>query len=57
MGTSFPPHYNAGHVTSTICRDSWLGFKSLWLSFMIRAYDQGVRSTFKLRGLVFRVKI
>jgi len=57
MGTSFPPHYNPGHMTSIICRDSWLGFKSLWLRFMIRAYDQGVRSTFKLRGLVFRVRI
>jgi len=42
---------------STICRDNWLGFKSLWLRFMIRAYGQGVRSAFKLRGSVFRVRV
>jgi len=57
MGTSFPPHYNPGHVTNTICRGNWLGFKSLWLRFMIRAYGQGVRSTFKLSGSVFRVRV
>jgi len=54
MGTSFPPHYNPGHVKSTICRDNWLSF---WLRFRIRAYDQGVESTFKLRGSVFRVRV
>jgi len=42
MGTSFPRHHNPGHVTSTICRDNWLGYKSLWLGFRIRAYGQGV---------------
>jgi len=57
MGTSFPPHYNPGHVTSTICRDNWLGFKSLWLRLMIRAYGQGVRLTFKLRCSVLRVRV
>jgi len=29
-------------VTSTICRDNWLGFKSLWLGFRISAYGQGL---------------
>ena len=37
-------HLNAidwsGHVTSTICRDNWLGFKSLWLGYRISAYGQ-----------------
>jgi len=28
-------------VTSTIRRDNWLGFKSLWLGFRISAYGQG----------------
>jgi len=27
-------------VTSTICRDNWLGFKSLWLGYRISAYGQ-----------------
>jgi len=57
MGTSFPPYYDPGHVTNTICRDNWLGFKSLWLRFRIRAYGQGVGSSFKLRGSVFRVRV
>ena len=46
MGTSFPHvqiPLQPGHVTSTICRDNWLGLKSLWLGFRIRAYGQGVR--------------
>jgi len=30
----------SGHVTSTICRDNWLGFKSLWLGYRISAYGQ-----------------
>ena len=57
MGTSFPPHCNPGHVTSTICRDNWLGFKSLWLGFRIRDCAQGVGSTFKLKGSVFTVRV
>ena len=28
------------HVTNTIRRDNWLGFKSLWLGLRIRAYGQ-----------------
>jgi len=47
----------SGHVTSTICRDNWLGFKSLWLGLRIRAYVQGVGSIFKLRGSVFRLEL
>jgi len=39
---TFPPHYNPGHVTSTIRRDNWLGFKGLWLVLRIRAYGQGM---------------
>jgi len=56
-GNIVPTPLHPGHVTSTICRDSWLGFKSLWLGFRIRAYGQGVVSIFKLRGSVFRVKV
>jgi len=58
MATSFPHVPNPlhpGHVTSTICRDYWLGFKSLWLRFRIRAYGQGVGSIFKLSGSRVRV--
>jgi len=54
---AFPPHYNPGYVTSTISRENWLGFKSLWLGFWIRAYDQGVGSSFRFEGSVFRVTI
>ena len=32
----------SGHVTSTIHRDNWLAFKSLWLGFRIMAYGQGL---------------
>jgi len=32
----------SGHVTSTIHRDNWLEFKSLWLGFRIMAYGQGL---------------
>jgi len=32
----------SGHVTSTIRRENFLGFKSLWLGFRIRAYSQGL---------------
>jgi len=42
---------------STICRDNWLGFKSLWLGLRIRACGQGVGSIFKLRGSVFRLEL
>jgi len=45
MATSFP-HVTTplppGHVTSTIYRDNWLGFKSLWVEVRIRVYGQGV---------------
>ena len=41
----------------TICRDNWLGFKSLWLGFRIGVYVQDVGSNFKLRGSVFRVRV
>ena len=51
---TFQPQYNPGHVRSTICRENGLGFQSLWLGFRIRAYGQGIRSTFKLSGSVFR---
>jgi len=62
MGTSLlqytsKPHYNPGHVTSTICRENWFGFKGLWLGFRISTYVQGVGSTFKLRGSVFRGRV
>jgi len=58
MATSFPhvpTPLHPGHVTSTICRDNRLGFKSLWLGFRIRAYGQCVGSVFKLRGSRVRV--
>jgi len=58
MATSFPhvpTPIHAGHVTSTICRNNWLGFKSLWLGFRIRADGQGVGSIFKLRNSRVRV--
>ena len=42
-----------GHVTSTICRENWLGFKSLWLGFSIRAYGQGLGSSFRFTGSMF----
>jgi len=54
---TYSPPLHPGHVTSTICRDNWLGFISLWLQFRIRAYGQGVESIFKLRGSVFRVRV
>jgi len=47
MRTFFPPHYNPVHVTSTICRGTWLGFKSLWLGFRTRASGQGVGLSFR----------
>jgi len=56
-GNVVPTPLHPGHVTCTICRDNWLGFKSLWLGFRIRAYNQGVGSIFKLRGSLFRVRI
>ena len=56
-GNVVPTPLHSGHVTSTICRDNSLGFTSLWLRFMIKACGQGVRSTFKLRGSVFRVRV
>jgi len=37
--------------------ETWLGFKSLWLGFRIRAYGQGAGSTFRLRGSVFGVRV
>ena len=48
---------HTGHVTSQICKDNWLEFKSLWLGFKTKAYGQGVGSTFKLRGSVFSVRV
>ena len=36
---------SSGHVTSTIRRDNWLGFKGL----RIRAYGQGLGSRFRFR--------
>jgi len=47
----------SGHVTSTIRRDNWWGFKSLWLWFKISTYDQGLGSNFRFRGSVFRVRV
>jgi len=47
----------SGHVTSTIRRDNWLGFKSLWLGFRIRAFAQGLGSSFSFSGSVFRVRV
>jgi len=44
-------------VTSTIRRDNWLGFKSLWLGFRISAYGQGLWSSFRLSGSVFRIRV
>jgi len=44
-------------VTSTIRRDSWLGFKSLWLGFRIGAYGQGLGSSFRFSDSVFRVRV
>jgi len=58
MATSFPhvpTPLHPGHLTSTMCRDNWLGFKSLWLGLRIRADGQGVGSIFKLRGSRVRV--
>jgi len=40
----------SGHVASTICRDNWLGLKSLWLGFTISACGQGLWSSFKFSG-------
>ena len=60
MAMSFPHvpvPLHPGHVASTICRDNWLGFKSLWLGFRIRAYGQGVGSILKLRRSVFRLEL
>jgi len=54
---AFPPHYNPGYGTSTIRGESWLGFKSLWLGFRIRAYGQGDGSSSRFRGSVFRVTV
>jgi len=54
---TFPSHYHPGHVTSPICKDNWLEFKNLWLGFKTRAYGQGVGSSFKLRGSVFKVRV
>ena len=39
----------ASRFFTTICRDKWLGFKSLKLGFRIMAYGQGKGSVFKLR--------
>jgi len=47
----------SGHVTSTIRRENWLGFKSLWLGFRIRAYGQGLGSSFRFSGSAFRVRV
>jgi len=54
-GNVVPTPLHSGLVTSTICRVNWLGFKSLWLGFRIRAYGQGVGSIFKLRGSRVRI--
>jgi len=45
------------HVASTIRRDNWLGFKSSWLGFRLSAYGQGLGSSFRFAGAVFRVKV
>jgi len=34
-------------VTSTIRRENWLGFKSLWLGYRVSAYGQGLGSSFR----------
>jgi len=47
----------SGHVTSTLHRGNWLGFKSLWLGFGIRAYGQALGSTFAFSGSVFRIRV
>ena len=51
----------SGHVSSTIRRDNWLGFKSLWLWFRISAYGQDLWSClwscFRFSGSVFRVGV
>ena len=60
MGTSFPrvpTSLHPGHVTSPICKDNWLEFKSLWLGFKTRTYGQGVGSTFKFRGSAFNIRV
>ena len=54
-GKVIPTPLHPAHVTSTKCRDNWLGFKSLWLRFRIRAYGQGVGSIFKLRSYTFKL--
>jgi len=54
-GKVVPTPLHPGHVTSTIRRDNWLGYKSLWLRFRIRAYGQDVGSIFKLRSSRVRV--
>jgi len=54
---AYPPHYNPGHVTSTMRRDNWLEFKSSWLGFRIGAYGQGFWSSFRFRGSVFGVRV
>ena len=47
----------SGHVTRTMRRDNWLGFKCLYLGFRISAYGRGLGSSFRFIGSVFRVRI
>jgi len=44
-------------MTSTIRKDNWMGFKSLWLGFRIRAYSQGLGSGFRLSDSGIRVRV
>ena len=47
----------SGHVTIAMRSDNWLGFKSLWLGLRIRAYGQGLGSSFEFSVSVFRVRV
>jgi len=46
-----------GLVTSTIRRNNWLEFKSLWLGIRISAYGRGLGSSFRFSGSVFRFRV
>jgi len=48
----------SGHVTSTIPYAERIGWGlRVWLGFGIRAYGQGLGSSFWFSGLMFRVRV